>query len=47
MPKFNGSMKLRIRLKGSSTPYIIIDLQQISSTKTIKSKFDIDMSMIF
>ena len=50
VPKFNGSMKLRIRLKrGSSTPiynYRFTTALQVVQKPT-KSKFDIDSSMDF
>ena len=50
VPKFNGSMKLRIRLKrGASTPiynYRFTTALQVVQKPT-KSKFDIDSSMDF
>ena len=50
VPKFNGSMKLRIRLKrGSSTPiynYRFTTALQVVQKPT-KSKFNIDESMDF
>ena len=50
VPRFNGAMKLRIRLKrGGSTPiynYRFTTALQVTQ-KPSKSKFDIDTSMDF